>query len=120
MGGYDWLHLFWNRHPSCNIRTTEGISIARFTALYRDTENNYFTVLDNRNSLFDNSGNIFNVDEIGLQLSNKPGQVIAAWGSKAAVFITSRGKSETIVVIACCNGEGNFRLPYYIYKERNW
>lgn len=59
------------------------------------------------------------MDETGLQLNNKPGQVIAAKGSKSVSAITSGEKGETISVIACCNAEGVFLLPYYIFKGKN-
>jgi hypothetical protein len=68
--------------------------------------------------LFDKPGNIFNVDETGLQLNNKPGQVIAAKGSKNVSSLTSSEKGETISVVACCNGEGSFLPPYCIFKRK--
>lgn len=122
MAGYDWLQLFLARHSDLSIRVAEGVSINRSTALSRETVNNYFELLErilNDNQLFDKPSNIFNVDETGLQLNNKPGQVIAAKGSKAVASITSGERGETISVIACCNGEGTFLPPYCIFKEKN-
>lgn len=49
--------------------------------------------------------NIFNMDEAGLQLNNRSGQVIAMKGSKAGSSITSIEKGEAITIIACCNSE---------------
>ncbi|CAG4961071.1 unnamed protein product [Parnassius apollo] len=43
---------------------------------------------------------IFNMDETGLQLNNRPGHVLAEKGSKAVSTVTSTEKGETITVIA--------------------
>lgn len=120
--GYDWLHLFLQRHRDLSVRTAEGVSLARSTALCRETVNNYFRLVEevfSENLLFDKPGSIFNVDETGLQLNNKPGQVIAAKGSKNVSSLTSGEKGETISVVACCNGEGSFLPPYCIFKGKN-
>ncbi|CAK1599571.1 unnamed protein product [Parnassius mnemosyne] len=62
---------------------------------------------------------IFNMDETGLQLNNRPGHVLAEKGSKAVSTVTSTEKGETITVIACCNAEGTFLPPACIMKGKN-
>ena len=121
MAGYDWLHLFSSRHSDLSIRVAEGVSANRANSLCRDTVTNYFeleTILQD-NQLFDKPSNIFNVDETGLQLNNRPGKVIAVKGSRAVTSITSGEQGETISILACCNGEGIFLLPYCIFKGKN-
>lgn len=120
--GYDWLSLFLTRHPDLSIRKAEGISIARVEGLSRKAVQGYFTLLESvmsEHQLFDKPGNVFNVDESGLQLNNKPGQVIAEKGSKSVTSITSGEKGETISVIACCSAEGVFLPPFCIFKGKN-
>ncbi|KAB0803136.1 hypothetical protein PPYR_00106 [Photinus pyralis] len=115
-------HRFNTVIKMAGIRTAEGVSVARSTALNRETVNSYFALLETvltENQLFDKPGNIFNIDETGLQLNNKPGHVIAAKGSKSVSSITSGEKGETISLIACCNGEGTFIPPYCIFKGKN-
>ncbi|CAG4982320.1 unnamed protein product [Parnassius apollo] len=51
---------------------------------------------------------IFNMDETGLQLNNRPGHVLAEKGIKAVSTVTSTEKGETITVIVCCNAEDLF------------
>ncbi|KAK9687122.1 hypothetical protein QE152_g36689 [Popillia japonica] len=84
LAGRDWLRSFLTRNPDL--------------AFLEDTISS--------NSLFNKPGNIFNMDETGCQLNNKPQQVVAAKGSKNVVSITSAEKGETISVVVCCNGEG--------------
>lgn len=71
------------------------------------------------NSLFNKPGNIFNVDETGLRLNNKPGHVLAIKGSKNVPTLTSAENGETISVICCCNAEGTFLPPFCIMKGKN-
>lgn len=120
--GYDWLQLFLSRHPDLSIRKAEGLSMARSLALNKEEVFSYFNLLEqvlNENELFDKPGSIFNVDETGLQLNNRPGQVIAEKGSKAVSNITFAEKGETITVVACCNAEGVFIPPVSIMKGKN-
>ncbi|XP_018578361.1 uncharacterized protein LOC108916564 [Anoplophora glabripennis] len=70
-------------------------------------------------NLIGKPGNIFNIDETGLQLNNKPGYVVAAKGSRSVSNVTSGEKGETISVIACCNGEGVFLPPACVLKGKN-
>ncbi|CAH1959100.1 unnamed protein product [Acanthoscelides obtectus] len=62
---------------------------------------------------------IYNVDETGLQMNNKPGFVIAQRGSKNVSAVTSAEKGETISVITSCNAEGSFIPPTCIFKGKN-
>jgi hypothetical protein len=59
-------------------------------------------------------GNIFKVDETGLQLNK-----IAKTGSKDIHLLTSVEKGETIFVITCCSTEGHFLPPVCIFKGVN-
>ena len=70
------------------------------------------------NGLLNKPSNIFNMDETGLQLNNKPGFVIAQKGSKNVAAITSSEKGETITITSCCNAEGIFIPPVCMYIQR--
>lgn len=88
----------------------------------RENVKHYFELLGkilSDHGLHNRPSNIFNVDETGLQLNNKPAKVLAAKGSKNVSSITSGEKGETISVIACCNAEGTFLPPYSIFKGKN-
>lgn len=120
--GYVWLTKFLRRHPELSIRKSEGVSLARSRGMSTEIVKSYFELLERtlaENNLFDKPGNIYNMDETGLQLNNKPGHVIAAKGSKSVAAITSGEKGETISVIACCSAEGVFLPPYCIFKGKN-
>lgn len=68
----------------------------------RNDVESYFNLLETvlrDNELFTKLSNIFNVDETGLQLNNRPGAVLANKGSKTVATITSTEKGETVTVI---------------------
>ncbi|XP_063221784.1 uncharacterized protein LOC134530668 [Bacillus rossius redtenbacheri] len=82
----------------------------------------YFSLLKiilEENQLINKPSAIFNMDETGLQLNNRPGEVLAERGSKVVHTITSGEKGETITVIACCNAEGVFLPPVSVMKGKN-
>lgn len=119
--GYDWLQLFLSRHADLSVRKAEGVSNARAVGLNKTVVEEYFSVLENvltEYQLFEKPGNIFNIDESGLQLNNKPGYVIAEKGSKTVSNITSGEKGETISIVACCSAEGVFLPPMYFKRKK--
>jgi hypothetical protein len=71
------------------------------------------------NKLFDKPGNIFNMDESGVQANNKPASVITGKGSKSVLVLTSGEKGESVTVIACCNAAGQYLPPVLIFTGVN-
>ncbi|CAH1971737.1 unnamed protein product [Acanthoscelides obtectus] len=89
--GYVWLHSFLIRHPQVSVRKAESLSLARCTAMSRNVVIDYFKVLQSvleENNLLKNPKNIFNMDESGLQLNTRPGEVLAVKGSKVVSSVT--------------------------------
>ncbi|KAJ8884790.1 hypothetical protein PR048_010986 [Dryococelus australis] len=115
MAGYDWLKSFLSRNPDLTVRKAEGVSVTHSSKEYFDL----LKELLSENHLIRKPGHIFSMDETGLPLNNKPGEVIAEKGSRSVSLITSGEKGETISVLACANGEGSFIPPYYIFKGEN-
>lgn len=70
-------------------------------------------------NFINNPNKVFNMDETGLQLNNKPSHVLAMKGSKSVPQLTSAEKGENISLICCCSTEGNFIPPVAIFKEKN-
>lgn len=117
--GYDWVQMFLKRNPDISLRKSEGVSYARNQGMNKADVGAYFENLErtlNDNDLLSKPGHIYNMDESGLQLNNRPGHVLAEKGSKAVAMSTSTEKGETITVIGCCNAEGNFLPPACIMK----
>ncbi|XP_044761182.1 tigger transposable element-derived protein 6-like [Coccinella septempunctata] len=122
IAGSDWLRSFMRRHPDLSTRKAEGLSLGRGVGMNRVDVRSYFELLHEvlkQNDLFDKPGCLFNVDETGLQLNNRPGHVLAEKGARNVVTVTSGEKGETISCIACCNAEGFFLPPVCIFKGKN-
>lgn len=119
LAGKVWFSSFMRRHPELSIRKAQGISRARTEGMNRAEVKSYFTLLTEiltENDLLDKPASIWNCDEIGVQLNNEPGKVVAVKGSKDVHVVTSAEKGETITVLACCSAEGQFLPPYCIFK----
>lgn len=119
MAGKCWFTSFLRRHPELSVRKAQGISRARTEGMNREEIQHYFSLLAEilaQNDLFDKPACIWNCDEIGVQLNNEPGKVVAVKGSKDVHVVTSAEKGETITILACCSAEGQFLPPYCIFK----
>lgn len=113
------LGFFLKRHPDLSIRKSEGVSQARAMGMNSGEVKNYFNLLEKvllENNLMGKPRNVFNMDETGCQLNNRPELVVAEKGSRNVAAITSGEKGETITVIACCNAEGSFLPPACVFK----
>jgi hypothetical protein len=110
------------RNKDISIRQAEGLSVARAQGMNRKEVEDFFNILEKQmieNNLVDKGENIFNMDETGIQLINKPGRVLAAKGSKDVHVLTPKEKGETVSLIACCNAAGYFLPPVVIMKGVN-
>lgn len=120
--GDEWFHGFLRRNKDLSIRKSEGLSLARAKGMNREDVNNFFTLLLEiltKNELLDKPGQIFNVDETGVQINNKPGKVVATKGAKDVYSLTTSEKGENVSLISCCSAEGYFMPPVLIFKGKN-
>ncbi|KAK9722453.1 hypothetical protein QE152_g19701 [Popillia japonica] len=121
LAGYDWLSSFLRRHTELSIRKAESLSRNRSLGMGREVVAKYFELLSSvleQHQLLGKSACLYNMDEKGLQLNNRPGGVIAKKGSKVVSALTAAEKGETIT-ISCCNAEGTFLPPACIFKGKN-
>lgn len=122
MAGGAWFKSFIERNPELSIRQAEGLSVARAKGLSREEVNNFYDLLIKvltDNDLLDKPERIYNMDESGIQLNNKPGKVVAKKGAKVVNSVTSAEKGETMTIVGCCNAIGNFLPPVLIIKGVN-
>ena len=62
-------------------------------------------------------GNIYNVDETGLTICQKPTKIIAQKGRKNVATLTSAEKGKTVTIICCVSGTGIFVPPMMIFPR---
>ena len=121
MAGVDWARQFLKRHPKLSIRTPEGMSIGRAIGFNREKTIPFYNIL--KEVLFREEvlivpiENIFNVDETGLTICQKPQKVIAERGKRCVATITSAEKGKTVTVICCVSGAGVFLPPVMIFPR---
>ena len=83
--GKNWYKSFMRKNPDLTVRKAEDISNVRANGMMMVEVDSYFDLLTKtmtEHQLLHKPGNIFNMDESGLQLNNDPDHVIAVKGSK--------------------------------------
>lgn len=123
MTGNDWLQGFLRRNKTLSKRVAEGLSSSRATGMNKTDVNKYFTILQDifeKNNFMLKPERIYNADESGFQLNNKPGIVISEKGRKDDVSITSKEKGETVSVLVCCSATGHFIPPLVLMKGKRY
>lgn len=124
MAGKEWLMGFRERNPNLSLRKAEGLSLARCNGLNREDVAEFFSLLRKTledADLMDKPQLIYNADESGCQLNNKPTRkVFAEKGSRAVYAQTCVERGELVTVLACTNATGNFIPPMAIFKGKRF
>jgi transposase-like protein len=117
--GNVWFSGFMARNPELSQRKSKGLSLFRAYGVNRKDVKEFFDLLAKiyeENDLANHPEDIYNMDESGIQVNNKPSKVVATKGAKDVYTLTSSEKGENVTVIACVNAQGNFLPPVLIYK----
>jgi len=121
MAGEDWARLFLRRHSCLSVRQPEGMSIGRAMGFNRAKTEPFYkqlqSVLFHGESLVIPDSNIFNVDETGVTICQKPQKVIAEKGKRCVSTLTSAEKGKTVTIICCVNGTGMYIPPMMIFPR---
>ena len=104
-----------------SIRQPEGMSIGRAMGFNRAKTEPFYkllqSVLFEGDSLVVPDGNIFNVDETGVTICQKPQKVLAEKGKRCVATLTSAEKGKTVTIICCVSGTGMFVPPMMIFPR---
>jgi len=120
MAGEDWARLFLRRHSCLSIRQPEGMSIGHAMGFNRAKTERFYNLL--RSVIFQGQrvvpdGNIYNVDETGVTICQKPQKVVAEKGKRCVSTLTNAEKGKTVTIICCVSGTGTFVPPMMIFPR---
>lgn len=121
MAGEDWARAFLKRHGNLSIRQPEGMSIGRAIGFNKEKTKRFYELL--KSLLFDGEtlvvpdSNIYNVDDTGLTICQKPQKMVAEKGKRCVATLTSAEKGRTVTVICCVNGAGMYIPPMMIFPR---
>lgn len=123
--GRKWLQLFLARHKELSVRKPEATSMQRAIG-YNSTKIRIFEQLLKK-ELFTEDGhrriaaeNIFNVDETGLTVNQKPRKIIAKKGKKSVSVIKSVEKGKTITAVCCVSAAGVYCPPFLVFPRKRF
>ncbi|XP_047108578.1 uncharacterized protein LOC124777278 [Schistocerca piceifrons] len=119
LAGKDWLALFLKRNPSISMRKPKATSINRIQTFNEEEVNAYFKNLEN---VFEKykfiEGQVFNVDETGINTVQKPERILAPKGVKQIGGATSWESGKNVTVICCFSAAGSYIPPTFIFPRK--
>ena len=111
MAGRYWFEGFLRRNPQMSVRQAESVSIQRAIGFNKPKVDIFCAVL--KQTLFNDSGdevippgNIYNVDESGYTVCQKPNKIIAKKGKHNVGQLTSAEKGKTVTAVCCMSATG--------------
>ena len=102
------------------MRAPASLSRARAAASDPAILNNYFDLLQEvleKNDIFDQACQIFNMDQTGMPLDTAHVKVVAQKGDRNPIAPSSGDKSQ-ITVVACISAGGSFMPPMVILDRK--
>ena len=122
MAGKDWFLSFMKRHKkSISLRKPEALSKARARGVNKESVQKFYDILKTVIAEFglqDKPQNIFNVDESGFPMNNRPEKVVGEKGKREVVSLTNLERGENVTVVVACNATGTYIPPFIIFKGK--
>jgi len=122
MAGRKWMNSFMKRHPELSLRTPEKTSMQRAVGFNKTKVSRFFELLEKQ--LFNEDGsrkipaqNMYNVDETGVTICQKPQKIVGKKGEKSIGVLTSVEKGKNITAICCVSASGTYVSPLFIYPR---
>ena len=119
LAGKDWMRGFLKRNPSVSIRHPEATSLARAHGFNKQQVTKFFRVL--KDELIKHnytSSSIWNMDETGFTVVQKPGKVLAIKGKKQVGRVTSLERGRNVTAVCAFNAAGNYLPPMLIFPRK--
>ena len=121
--GRDWLVSFLERHKEISVRKPEAISIQKASGFNKAKVDKFYQLLENL--MYDDQGilkippeNIYNVDESGYTVVQKPSKVLGKKGKRNVGSVTSCERGRTITAVCCTSAVGSFVPPMLIFPRK--
>ena len=122
LAGRYWFSGFLARHSNLSVRQAEAVSIQRAQGFNKPKVDRFYAVL--KTIMFSNDGqqkvpasNIYNVDESGFTICQKPGKIVASKGKHNVGMLTSAEKGKTVTTVCCASATGDYVPPLIIFPR---
>ena len=121
--GADWFTGFMKRHSDLALRKPQGLSRARAEGMNKSVVQQFYELYQNiviETGVLAAPERVYNVDESGFPLCNKPLKVVAQKGRHEVVKITNVERGENVTAVVCCSAVGTFIPPFIIFKGKRF
>jgi hypothetical protein len=114
-----WYYRFCMRHPEISRRRVEAFDKYRLRAINKESVAQYFRLLKlamdkvEELSIKLTPNRVFSADEVGFDLNQKSGYIMAKKGSKNA-FILTTGVATHLSIMSCVSAAGQALSPYFV------
>ena len=105
-----WFQGFKARHPNLTVRMPQPLSYARALNSTKEVITNFFEKVGSLSGRLNLISQVYNADETGVTIVQKPGKVIAELGRHHVYSITSAERGRTHTILSCISATG-FVLP---------
>lgn len=119
LAGSDWLAGFKKRNPQLTIRTPEATSIARAAGFNKPQVQKFFDVV--RSVLEDSNiqpGQIYNIDETGINSVPVPRKILAKKGKKQVGRIVSTERGFNVTAVCGISAAGSYVPPFFLFPRQ--
>ena len=115
--GESWPKRFQKHHPDLKMKKTIGLEKAHVKALNQFAVDGFFDMLTNIIEKYKiTPGNIYNMDEKGIQLGIGTRITVMIDQDQKAVYSIKDGNRELVTVIECICADGSILHPSVIFQ----
>ena len=119
--GYDWFSRFLKGHPKLSIRSPQATSLAMCTSFNQHNVNLFFDNLSNvLTRLKVTASDIWNLDETGITIVQRPDRIIACRGFCQIGQVRSAERGALVTMALAVSAIGNSIPPYFIFPRVNF
>lgn len=119
LAGNDWLSGFKKRNPQLSIRAPEPTSIARAAGFNKPQVRKFFDVVRSVLETYNlHPGQIYNIDETGVNSVPVPRKILAEKGKKQVGRIVSTERGFNVTAVCGISAAGSYIPPFFLFPRQ--
>lgn len=117
--GPDWFESFMKRNKTLSLRKPEATSYGRAVGFNKPQVERFFKLLEECLTKYElRPERIYNMDETGLTVVQKPQRIVGKKGKKQVGALTSAEKGRNVTAACCVSAAGHYVPPFLIFPRK--